>query len=218
MPRNKNITNHEKYNSPFPARLRLLMEQNNVTQQQLADVLSVRRQAVGRYTDGSSFPSYESLVQISRFLGVSVDYLTGNTDIRSASADVQSTVKYTGLSEPAANNLHRIKEWSNRELESFSLFIESEPFWEFLAALASCYRHFERIADIKQAQATIDVGSDELRQYIEGVNERDLIFLERHGKDAAAYGLYHAAINLADYLIEKSKERWGNNHGKKEHP
>ncbi len=213
MPRNNYLDGSSKFHAPFPTRLRNLLESRNITQEQLARHLGVRRQTVGRYTDGSSLPNYEALVLIGKFFEVSIDYLVGASDVQSPDVTVQGIVSATGLSEKAVTNIKEIKKMENRESESFSIFVESDVFWDFIFALSECYRHFEQITDLKTAQSvTASQLSDDsaYKKYVEEINDRDLKLHRDLGKDAKSFKLYQAAVNLAAYINTKSEERWGN--------
>lgn len=61
-------------------RLSLLISQQNITHQSLANELGVKRQAVSQFANGNNFPSIPTLISIADFFGVSVDYLLGRTD------------------------------------------------------------------------------------------------------------------------------------------
>lgn len=64
----------------FPKRLRHLRKLNNVTQQELANCLSVGKTTVSNYETGYSSPDAETLDKIANFFNTSVDYLLGRTD------------------------------------------------------------------------------------------------------------------------------------------
>jgi transcriptional regulator with XRE-family HTH domain len=51
----------------------------------------------------------ETLFCLAKFYNVSVDYLLGNTDIRSQNPDVKIVCGYTGLSEEAVSSLWKLK-------------------------------------------------------------------------------------------------------------
>lgn len=71
----------EKYNNPFPVRLRAVMDRKpKTTQKELGDSIGKSRQVVSQYCNGESEPPYETLVQISKHFDVSVDYLLGITN------------------------------------------------------------------------------------------------------------------------------------------
>lgn len=61
-------------------RLKKLRNQNNLSQQALADRLGINRSTYSRYESGVIQADYETLQKIADFYGVSVDYLLGRTD------------------------------------------------------------------------------------------------------------------------------------------
>lgn len=58
--------------SPFPSKLRRLMEKNGTTQQQLADVIGVTRQTISQYTGGQTVPDIYTVQLIADYFHVSV--------------------------------------------------------------------------------------------------------------------------------------------------
>lgn len=98
MPR-KRTTTPEDYDKPFPSRLREVMKERGLTQQDIADVLGKTRQAVGYYMDGSSSPDLDTIVKLAVFFGVSTDYLLGVTNIRTSDPDTRAICGKLGLSE-----------------------------------------------------------------------------------------------------------------------
>ena len=63
----------------FAKRLKDLMS-IDTTQQQLAKILNVTRQAVSLYLNGAVLPPVEKLVEIANYFMVTTDYLLGLTD------------------------------------------------------------------------------------------------------------------------------------------
>lgn len=53
--------------------------QNNLTQDQLAQVLSVGRPTIAGYETKGKQPDYDKLVKLANYFNVSIDYLLGNT-------------------------------------------------------------------------------------------------------------------------------------------
>lgn len=67
----------------FSERLKLLREENNLTQNDLAEKLNISRQSVGNYEKGTRFPNDPELIlKIAGLFNVSIDYLLGATTIR----------------------------------------------------------------------------------------------------------------------------------------
>lgn len=56
-------------------KLKALLKDNNMTQEDLAEVLEVSRQAVGKWVNDKGIPEVGKLVKISNLFGVSIDYL-----------------------------------------------------------------------------------------------------------------------------------------------
>jgi len=62
----------------FGKKLSLLRKQRGMTQLELAEKLDISRQAVSRWEQGTSEPSTENLVSISKLFGVPVDDLVND--------------------------------------------------------------------------------------------------------------------------------------------
>ena len=62
-------------------RLKLLRKQNNLTQQQLADILHVSQQSIHKYEHDITTPDLDTLKNIANYFNTSVDYVLGVTDI-----------------------------------------------------------------------------------------------------------------------------------------
>ena len=72
-------------------KIKMLREQNNLTQAQLAKALGISRSAVNAYEQSISIPSTQYIVELARLFKVSTDYLLG--------LDSTTTVSVGGLSE-----------------------------------------------------------------------------------------------------------------------
>jgi len=59
----------------FAENLKFIRKERGITQEQLAEMLSVSRQAVSKWEIGAGFPETEKLLIISKELNVSLDYL-----------------------------------------------------------------------------------------------------------------------------------------------
>ena len=62
-------------------RIRDLREDNDLTQQNIADELHINRRSYAAYENGINSMTPETLIKIAIFYNVSVDYLLGLTDI-----------------------------------------------------------------------------------------------------------------------------------------
>lgn len=104
MARQKELPSVDKYNAPFPERLRKLMETQHKTQQDVADYLGKSRQAVGSYANGSSSPDWETIAQLARYFNVSSDWLLGITEIKDKQI-ASISVGVLGLTDEAVSAL-----------------------------------------------------------------------------------------------------------------
>ena len=102
----------DNYNSVFAKRLRELIESTGVSQAELANSVSVTRQAINSYTLGNTVPNSDVLTDIAKYFDVSSDYLLGLIDIKSNDITVKSICEEIGLSDKSVNlliYLNRIK-------------------------------------------------------------------------------------------------------------
>ena len=102
----------DNYNSVFAKRLRELIESTGVSQAELANSVSVTRQAINSYTLGNTVPNSDVLTDIAKYFDVSSDYLLGLIDIKSNDTTIKSICEETGLSDKSVNlliYLNRIK-------------------------------------------------------------------------------------------------------------
>lgn len=61
-------------------KLSKLRKENNFTQEQLADILGVSRQAVSKWESDTAYPETDKLIQLSNIFSVSIDYLIKGID------------------------------------------------------------------------------------------------------------------------------------------
>ena len=67
----------------FSNRLTELLEDNNLTQIQLAKKIGISNVTISRYFTGERNPRIDVITKIASFFNVSVDYLLGLSDIKS---------------------------------------------------------------------------------------------------------------------------------------
>lgn len=66
----------------FALTLRTLLNDNNTTQEELAAVVGVTRQAIGVWKNGDAVPDILNASKIADYFGVSLDYLVGRTNMK----------------------------------------------------------------------------------------------------------------------------------------
>ena len=62
----------------FGNNLRMLRKEKGITQEELAEMLDVSRQAVSKWESDNGYPETDKLVALAKNLGVSLDYLMDN--------------------------------------------------------------------------------------------------------------------------------------------
>lgn len=130
----------ERYSAVFASRLRELIKEKGITQQELSDGLGgiISRQTINKWTLGTTSPDIISAAAIADYFGVSTDYLLGRTEIKSVDEDIQIACKVTGFSEEAINKIQGelAFDWEEvgNDKHSFdktklSRIFECEDFW-----------------------------------------------------------------------------------------
>ena len=113
------------YFSPFPTRLRSLLEKNNLSQEELANYVGVKRQSIASWKDGKTLPDIESLLKISEKFNVSSDFLLGKTEDPKRNP---SAVDALGLTPGARDILENDKN-TPKLSELISSIIENKMFF-----------------------------------------------------------------------------------------
>ncbi len=81
----------------FADRLIELRKKRGFSQEELAKKLGTQAPAIGRYERGGAKPTIEVASKISKALGVSLDYLVGNTDVELDKDVIDRVVEIQGL-------------------------------------------------------------------------------------------------------------------------
>ena len=64
----------------FPVRLKEVRRSKEVTQKQTAEAIGIFEQSYQKYERGKVKPSYDIVVKLCQFFGISSDYLLGLSD------------------------------------------------------------------------------------------------------------------------------------------
>ena len=92
-----------KDQSPFTNIFRSLIK--GATQQEVANLVGVSRQNVGKWISGETTPDINTLVKIADAYGVSTDYLLGRKEVKSMNTQLKAVCEFTGLSENVILNV-----------------------------------------------------------------------------------------------------------------
>lgn len=93
------------YNNIFSVRLRELINERKVTQQEISENITASRQALNKWVNGETVPDILAAAELADYFGVSLDYLTGRGTTRSSDEDMVIACEVTGLSEEAINSI-----------------------------------------------------------------------------------------------------------------
>lgn len=91
-------------------RLKALRTERGISQDDLAILLGCSQSTINNYENGKHEPDINMLISMARYFNVSVDYLIGNTEIRTPldDGDIQLAHKINRLQEPEIIQLIRI--------------------------------------------------------------------------------------------------------------
>lgn len=105
----------------FRLRLKELRERDSLSQAALAKQLGVSQSTVGMWESGKNNPEYETLIKISKFFNVSVDFLTGDNKNKGVKIPVLGYVQ-AGLPIEAIENIVDYEEISQQLSERGEFF------------------------------------------------------------------------------------------------
>lgn len=91
---------------PFGARLRELREDHDLTQKEIAAVISVSPRMISFYESGEHFPRDERILcKLADYFHVSIDYLLGHSDV-CTEKEIQNLIElYNTLPKPVRKNV-----------------------------------------------------------------------------------------------------------------
>lgn len=111
-------------------RLKLLREEKELMQKEVASILNITTSAYGFYEQGKRVPTPEVLSKLSDLFEVSVDYLLGKTDVRTYNTslnEVNDKLENNGLKTLAAHfDEEEFTEDDLDDIENFIKFIVSK--------------------------------------------------------------------------------------------
>ena len=146
----------------FSENLKLIRKERNITQEQLAELLNVSRQAVSKWESGNGYPETEKLLIISKELNVSLDYLLNDkindTDVKEKQIEeikAYSSVTSKTITIPTYNNqnvviCHTVKSskilFSGKDEPKYVLNgIDKVTFWGEHSVILGWYENLEDI-------------------------------------------------------------------------
>lgn len=86
--------------SDFGENLKTLRKSRNLTQKELGLMVSLSKAVVSKYENGMGYPSFDILIRIAQYFGVTTDYLLG--------VSRGKTVDVSGLTDSQIATIHQI--------------------------------------------------------------------------------------------------------------
>lgn len=158
------------YDSAFATRLRKLIEENNISKNQLSEEIGVSRQAISQYCDGSTIPNADKLLKIAEFFNVSLDYLVGRTENFTTDDKLRFVCDYTGLNEDAIQKLQQLKTLSFFDFSGYHYFYDCNKFIDFFINHLNAKSFFNDVSVYEQLNKK---AFNKLKQVLESDKKED---------------------------------------------
>lgn len=101
--------------------LRMLREEAGITQKQLADAIDISQQSINKYENKNIEPDIDTLIRIATYFNTSVDFLVGNSQLRSK-VDIVSNYE---LSVEEVHLLDSFRNLSQKQKECIICVVDS---------------------------------------------------------------------------------------------
>lgn len=101
--------------------LRILREEQNLSQQKLADQFELAQSQIHYFETGKFEPDLTTLNKYADYFGVSVDYLLGRTEIRQVAAPLSKDE----INEEEQAFLSRFRKYLPHQKQSLSMFMDT---------------------------------------------------------------------------------------------
>jgi len=92
----------------FAERLSAIRKEKKISQQELAQKVGIHANVLGRYERGEARPFVEMGLKLAQALGVSSDYLLGNTDLEIDTDTLKKLEEIAKLPEENRNQLFQV--------------------------------------------------------------------------------------------------------------
>lgn len=96
----------------FDKILKLLRNERQLSQQELADALGISKSSINMYEHGERQPNFEVLETIADYFNVDIDYLLGRTSKTTKVINPNTLAAHFDGNEYTEDELNRIKEFA----------------------------------------------------------------------------------------------------------
>ena len=116
------------YDNPLNSNIRKFLDPKVIKTDQFASALNVSSEAVRQWCGGYSRPDIDKLPDIAYMLGVSIDYLLGNSEFPSSDIDKQGVHKITDLPIEVIDSLIALKKYKNtiHDNSEFDAYVDKQ--------------------------------------------------------------------------------------------
>ena len=143
----------------FATNLSNLLEEKEKSQKELAQETNIKESSISDYRRGFSEPKITSANNIAKCLGVSVDYLLGNTDVKSTNIKIREICRVTGLTEQSLAVLVRYTKPINNKtqyLPILNMLLSSGMLDELLRLIDSNIQYLQIYNNLQGTEKNIN--------------------------------------------------------------
>ena len=154
----------------FGENLQMIRKKNQLSQEGLAEMLGVSRQAVSKWELGEGYPEVDKLLILSKKLNISLDSLLGGENAAPVSEEGRSsgTIRITSPHEGVIVNATKISRsqqfLGGKNSPKFALFASDGndmSMWGAQNTFLAWYRNLEDVTkEIAEIQKALDAGSE----------------------------------------------------------
>ena len=187
----------------FAQRLRNLIEEEGISQKQLAVEAEIAESSISKYLNCEAEPKLVPLVNIAKHFDVSIDYLLGVSNCKQYEENMQAATKVTGLSDDA---IKYVKMYAERFGDFFEVVLKEPLLEHVLFRFHECIATEESILKDKYIDDYIEkMANGELpsnraewaQLYCKCRNRKQKQTKDNNARMLALFGLSNAVSDLA---------------------
>lgn len=107
-------------------RIKLLREENDIKQKDLADYLNIGKSTLSQYESNQRIPSDEIKNKIADYFNVSLDYLMGKSNIKESAEDILKDKNNTIALHNANGIDEELPYEAKKEIENFIEYVKQK--------------------------------------------------------------------------------------------
>lgn len=106
-------------------RIKILREEKQMKQEELAKILSISASAIGMYERDEREPNDEIKLKLSNFFNVSIDFLLGKSDVRNPGKQIDDILNEAmiGMSK---EEYEALSETQKKQIRDFAIFVKNQ--------------------------------------------------------------------------------------------